>query len=56
MIKQLKTVGKSNALILDKAIMELVGLEENGEVQLTVHSGSIIITPARHALLAVPCI
>ncbi len=51
MIKQLKKVGNSNALILDKAIMELVGLEENGEVQLTVHSGSIIITPARPRLV-----
>ncbi len=47
MIKHLKKVGNSNALILDKAIMELVGLEENGEVQLTVDHGSIIITPAR---------
>lgn len=46
MIKQLKKVGNSNALILDKAIMELVGLKENGEVQLTVHNGSIIVTPA----------
>jgi antitoxin component of MazEF toxin-antitoxin module len=46
MIKRVKKVGNSNALILDKAIMELVGLEENGDVQLTVHNGSIIITPA----------
>lgn len=45
MIKKLKKVGNSNALILDKAVMELVGLEENGEVQLTVHNGSLIITP-----------
>jgi antitoxin component of MazEF toxin-antitoxin module len=46
MIKRVKKVGNSNALILDKAIMELVGLEENGDVQLTVHNGSIIVTPA----------
>ena len=45
MIKQLKKVGNSNALILDKAIMELVGLKDKGDVQLTVHNGSIIITP-----------
>ena len=45
MIKQLKKVGNSNALILDRAIMELVGLQESGEIQLTVHNGSIIITP-----------
>lgn len=46
MIKQLTKVGNSQALILDKAILELVGLEENGEVQLTVDNGSIIVTPA----------
>lgn len=46
MIKRLKKVGNGNALFLDKAILELVGLEEGGEVQLTVHDGSIIITPA----------
>ena len=47
MIKQLKKVGNSNALILDKAIMALVGLDENDEIQLTIHNGSIIITPVR---------
>ena len=46
MIKQIKKVGNGNALFLDKAILELVGLDEGGEVQLTVHDGSIIITPA----------
>lgn len=46
MIKQLKKVGNSNALILDKAILELVGLEESGEVKLTVRDGAIIVTPA----------
>jgi len=46
MIKHLKKVGNSNALILDKAIMELVGLEENSDIQVTVSNGSIILTPA----------
>ena len=46
MIKQLRKVGNSSALILDRAIMELIGLEENGEVQLTVHNGSLVLTPA----------
>jgi antitoxin component of MazEF toxin-antitoxin module len=46
MIKQLSKVGNSSAVILDRAIMELVGLEEGAEVQLTVHNGSLIITPA----------
>jgi len=46
MIKKLRKVGNSNALILDQAILELVGLEENGAVQITVRDGSILLTPA----------
>ena len=46
MIKHLQKVGNSNALILDRALMELVGLEDNGDVQITVHNGSLILTPA----------
>ncbi len=45
MIKQLRKVGNSSALILDKALMDLIGLEENGEVQLAIHNGSLILTP-----------
>jgi antitoxin component of MazEF toxin-antitoxin module len=45
MVKKLQKVGNSNALILDVPIMEMVGLEEGKEVQITVHDGSIIITP-----------
>ena len=46
MIKQLKKVGDGNAIFLDKTLLELVGLEEGGEVQVTVHEGAIVITPA----------
>lgn len=45
MIKKLRKVGNSSALILDKPILELLGLEENGQVQLTVHDGHLIVTP-----------
>jgi antitoxin component of MazEF toxin-antitoxin module len=45
MVKRLKKVGNGNALFLDKAILELVGLQEGGQVQLTVRDGSIIVTP-----------
>ncbi|NJN63757.1 MAG: hypothetical protein HC882_01990 [Acidobacteria bacterium] len=47
MIKQLRKVGNSNALILDKPIMELLGLEEDGHVLLVIQDGSLIVTPAR---------
>lgn len=46
MVKHLRKVGNSSALILDRAVMELVGLEEGGAVELTVHNGSLIVTPA----------
>jgi antitoxin component of MazEF toxin-antitoxin module len=46
MIKRLRKVGNGNALLLDKALMELVGLRENGQVQLTVRDSTIIIAPA----------
>ena len=46
MIKRLKKVGNGNALFLDRALMELVGLMEGGEVMITVRDGSLILTPA----------
>jgi antitoxin component of MazEF toxin-antitoxin module len=46
MIKQLRKVGNSNALILDKPILELLGLDEDGQVQLTIQDGNLIVTPA----------
>lgn len=51
MIKQLRKVGNSNALILDKPILELLGLEEDGQVQLTIQDGNLIVTPARPNLV-----
>lgn len=45
MIKKLRKVGNSNALILDKPILELLGLEEEGQVKLTIADGSLIVTP-----------
>jgi antitoxin MazE len=53
MIKQLRKVGNSNALILDKPILELLGLEENGQVLLTIQDGNLIVTPANPQLVKV---
>ena len=46
MVKQIKKVGNGTALFLDKALLELLGLEEGSDVQLTVHEGALIVTPA----------
>ena len=51
MIKQLRKVGNSNALILDKPILELLGLEEGGQVQLTILDGNLIVTPTQPKLV-----
>lgn len=51
MIKKLRKLGNSNALILDKPILELLGLEENGQVKLTIQDGNLIITPANPKLV-----
>jgi putative addiction module antidote len=45
MVKTIRKVGNSNALLLDKAILELLGLREGGQVNLTVTNGSLIVTP-----------
>ena len=52
MIKQLRKVGNSNALILDKPILELLGLEEDGQVQLTIQDGHLIVSPANPHLVS----
>ena len=45
MIKQISKVGNSSAILLDKPLMEIVGLEEGGTVEITVNSGNIVLTP-----------
>ena len=51
MIKQLCKVGNSSALILDKPILELLGLAEDGQVQLRIQDGHLIISPANPRLV-----
>ena len=51
MIKQLRKVGNSRALLLDKPILELLGLSDDGQVQLVVSEGSLIVTPVHPALV-----
>jgi putative addiction module antidote len=45
MIKQLRKVGNSNALLIDKAMMEEVGLKEGDTVQVVVKNGSLVVSP-----------
>lgn len=50
MIRKLKKLGNSQAVILEKPILELIGLEPEGEVQIVVSGSSVVITPVRVGL------
>jgi len=47
MIKQLRKVGNSTALLLDKPILELLGIKDRDKVQLMVTNGSLVVTPVQ---------
>ncbi len=53
MIKTITRIGNSHGLIFDAALLELAGLKEGDEVDVTVHEdGSIVITPMRRTISA----
>lgn len=45
MVKQLRKVGNSHAIILDKPLMELVGLQPGGKVNVQVNGTMICLSP-----------
>jgi antitoxin component of MazEF toxin-antitoxin module len=45
MIKKLTRTGNSVAIVLDKPILEQVGLDEDGEVEVSTNGQLIIIVP-----------
>lgn len=52
MVKTLRRVGNSNALLLDKPIMELLGMSAGSQVNLTVTNGALVVTPVNPAPVA----
>jgi antitoxin component of MazEF toxin-antitoxin module len=47
MIKKLTRTGNSIALVLDKPVLEELGLDENAEVEVSTNGQVIVITPKR---------
>jgi len=47
MIKKLTRTGNSIALVLDKPLLEGLGLDENAEVEVSTNGQVIVITPRR---------
>ncbi len=49
MIKQLQKVGNSAALVLDKPVLDLLGVEKGAKVRLTIEGGTLLVTPVSPA-------
>lgn len=47
MKKRLVKHGNSRALVIDKAILEVLNLADDDEVQISIDGGQLIITPVR---------
>lgn len=45
MVKTLQKHGNSQALVIDKALMEALGIEGDTPLQVTVSGNSLIVTP-----------
>ena len=52
MVKTLRRVGNSNAILLDKPIIELLGMSAGAKVNLTVTNGALVVTPVNPAPVA----
>ena len=50
MIKTLQRHGNSQALVLDKPILEMLGAGEDTPLQLSVSGGSLIVTPVNSGI------
>ena len=48
MIKKLTRTGNSIAVVLDKPLLEELGLDENAEVEVSTNGQIIVITPKRN--------
>ncbi|HEV7573556.1 MAG TPA: AbrB/MazE/SpoVT family DNA-binding domain-containing protein [Thermoanaerobaculia bacterium] len=49
MIKKLTRTGNSVALVLDKPLLDQLGLAENAEVELSTNGQVLVVTPKRSA-------
>ena len=50
MIKTLKRLGNTRALVIDKTLMESMGIDEDTPLQLTLSGNTLIVTPVNVGL------
>jgi len=49
MIKKLTRTGNSVALVLDKPLLEELGLDDSSEVEISTNGDVLVVTPVRDA-------
>jgi antitoxin MazE len=47
MVKKLTRTGNSLALVLDKPLLETLGIDENTELEISTNGDVIVVTPTR---------
>jgi antitoxin MazE len=47
MVKLLRPMGNSYGIIIDRPIMDLLGIEPNTELELTVQDGGLLLRPVK---------
>jgi len=50
MIKKLQKHGNSHALVISKALMEALGIDENTPLQITVSGATLVVSPVEVGL------
>ena len=50
MIKTLQKHGNSHALVIDKALMEALGIDESTPLQITVSGTALVVSPVEVGL------
>lgn len=50
MVKTLQKHGNSHALVIDKSLMEAVGIDADSPLQVTISGNSLIVTPVHVGL------
>jgi len=50
MIKTLQKHGNSHALVIDKALMEALGIDESTPLQVTLNGTTLVVTPVEVGL------
>jgi len=50
MIKTLQKHGNSHALVIDKALMEALGIDEGTPLQMTLNGTTLVVTPVEVGL------